>query len=187
MAHFDPNSSDVDLRRDGDREPQTRSPEQDAKTEARTVAPGSDHSAPPLLSLAAKPVRFLGLWALVTIILVQAVKLFHSGFTFAGNAFSVIIVGLGIALALRYLASSQVNIAKTVALGTALGRLSRPIGSLLRMAWTFLLLGFVLFFIGQCSQHPNMPVENVFFIALESYWTWLKSFFSKLLWFVGWR
>lgn len=187
MNDFDPDSSDVTPRgrraREGarDRQQTEHAPNrQDSETH-------TDHKAKALAFLSSKAVRFTGLWALVTVLLVQIIKLFSRNFTFSENYSGVLAVTLIIAAGLRFLATRKLNIAGAVAVGVVLDRLSRPIRGLFGAAWTLLVLGFFLVFVTQCSQNPNVPVENIFFKSLDSYFSWLGDLWRQLLWRFGWN
>ena len=185
MAEFDPDSSDVNPR-GGDRK-KTEQPrtENQPRNSQRQTGPGAKARALSLLD--SKITRFLGLWALVTVLLVQIIKLFSRSFTFAENYSGILAITFIIAAGLRYMTAQRPNLVGVVAFGVVFEKLSKPIRSLLGTAWSFLLLGFILVFVGQCSQNPNIPVENIFIISLDTYWSWLGGTWRKLLWYFGWN
>ncbi|WP_226562503.1 hypothetical protein [Salipiger thiooxidans] len=185
MAKFDPDSSEVNPRPEAKRT--TESP-RGAQTPPDETArdPKTATKTRWLAVLDMKVTRFLGLWALITFLLVQIVKLFSRSFTFADNYSGILALTFVMALGIWYMATRKLNLVGVVSAGVVLDRLSKPIRRLLSTAWTILLLGFILVFVGQCSQNPNMPIENIFIVSLDTYWTWLGNFWRKLLWYFGW-
>ncbi|TCP38073.1 hypothetical protein [Rhodovulum marinum] len=180
MAEFDPNSSEVNPR--GEDGPATERAES-------TAEPDSSHASwrKRFLTLFdLKITRFLGLWAIITVLLIEFAQLLGRPIDFRANPSGVLAVTFVAAIVVRYLSGRKITSTGILALADVMARLLHPVRRLLGTAWTFLLLGFVLVFVTQCSQNPGMPVENIFILAIDRYWTWLQAAFQKLFWYFGW-
>ncbi|WP_299680544.1 hypothetical protein [uncultured Roseobacter sp.] len=185
MTGFDPHSSEVNTRDKTGEYKSGAEPTEDQLSNAQRHPTGQG-AAKALPLLASKATRFLGLWALVTVLLVQTIKLFRDTFSFTENSSGILAVTFIFTAGVRYMASSQFNTVKVIAIGVVLERILRPIRSMIGTAWTFFLLGFIAVFIGQCSTSPNAPIEDVFIVSLDKYWSWLGQAWRKLLWHFGW-
>ncbi|ABV95609.1 hypothetical protein Dshi_3881 (plasmid) [Dinoroseobacter shibae DFL 12 = DSM 16493] len=120
MAEFDPDSSDVSPngRKTGKTSSEQR--QSDSNPDKQGGGNGRDHKATALAILDSKITRFLGLWALVTVLLVQIIKLFSRSFSFTENYSGILAITFILAAGIRYMAAQKLDLAGAVAVGVVL-------------------------------------------------------------------
>ena len=187
MSNFDPNSSDVNPR-GGSSKPDRNlaSRVEQMRTAARD--PNAPRRRRRFTLFDSTLMRFLGVWALVTFLLVQIANLVGWNLTLSDNYSGTLSVTFIIAAVIYMISRQTFDPLRTIWLvDWLLTRGLSPFWSLLRTAWTFLLLGFIAVFFVQCANNENMPIDNVFIMSLDKYWSWLGQFWDKVLWYFGWN
>lgn len=119
-------------------------------------------------------------WSIVTILLVQIVKLFASDYAFFENPGPI----LAISFIIAWFFQNPPKAVPTwlIQPGSALvSGIFKRIWGLVSMLWSFGILAFLVLLVGKCSANPNAPFGVIVSVTLDEFFTAIRDVVSRVL------